>query len=279
MSNMKTKKFIATSIYEYLSFNKIVYKKSTNDDRTTITAFIDDEKVGSLYMEVIFDAYEYEFEDVLDEDTFNDLYPDSEIVKIEHIEVNDNYKNYGIGTELMKRGMALMKKNGYKQFYLNASPMGNNGLDTKNLVEFYKKFGFTEILNQGHNVLMGINFDKPIIENMRSKSKDICNNVLCFSRMLAKKKYTKKNGEFKVRVLIKGDGDEAERTFDIDVPVLSGLKNDYETSKEYKSAMEDYKDYETSVMGCNLYGDESEYREIFFSDIEAVLFDLNKGLK
>ncbi len=102
-------------------------------------------------MEILFDAYQYEFDDVFDEDTFEELYPNSEIVKIEHIEIDDNYKNSGIGSE-------LMKKNGYNQFYLNASPMGIKGLGTMDLVDFYKKFGFKELLNQGHNVLMGVVF-------------------------------------------------------------------------------------------------------------------------
>lgn len=138
--------------------NNITFKKSVDEDRTTITAYINNNKVGSLSMEILFDAYQYEFEDVFDEDTFNEMYPDSEIVKIEHIEVDDNYKNSGVGSELMKRGMELMKKNGYNQFYLNASPMGFNGLGTMDLVDFYKKFGFKELLNQGHNVLMGVVF-------------------------------------------------------------------------------------------------------------------------
>ncbi len=140
------------------NFNDIMYKKSVDEDRTTITVYINNKKVGLLSMEVLFDAYEYEFDDVFDEDTFNELYPDSSIVKIEHIEVDDNYKNSGIGSELMKRGMELMRKNGYNQFYLNASPMGFKGLETVDLVNFYKKFGFKELLNQGHNVLMGVLF-------------------------------------------------------------------------------------------------------------------------
>ena len=153
---MKLRKFIATTIKEYLNenVNNITFKKSVDEDRTTITAYINNNKVGSLSMEVLFDAYQYEF----DEDTFNEMYPDTEIVKIEHIEVDDNYKNLGIGSELMKRGMQLMKKNGYNQFYLNASPIGFKGLGTMDLVDFYKKFGFKELLNQGHNVLMGVVF-------------------------------------------------------------------------------------------------------------------------
>jgi len=157
---MELRKFIATTIREYLNenINNITYKKSVDEDRTTITAFIDNKKVGSLSMEILFDAYQYEFDDVFDEDTFDELYPDIEIVKIEHIEIDDNYKNSGIGSELMERGMKLMKVNGYNQFYLNASPMGFNGLGTMDLVDFYKKFGFKELLNQGHNVLMAVVF-------------------------------------------------------------------------------------------------------------------------
>lgn len=138
------------------NLNNITFKKSADEDRTTITAYINNNKVGSLSMEILFDAYQYEFEDVFDEDTFDELYPDSEIVKIEHIEIDDNYKNSGIGSQLMSRGMELMKNNGYNQFYLNASPMGFKGLGTMDLVDFYKKFGFKELLNQGHNVLMGM---------------------------------------------------------------------------------------------------------------------------
>jgi GNAT superfamily N-acetyltransferase len=158
---MGFKKFVATTIEEYLNekLNDIIYyKKTVDEDRTTITAYVNNKKVGLLSMEILFDAYRYEFEDVFDEYSFSELYPDSEIVKIEHIEVNDDYKNSGIGSQLMKRGMELMKKNGYNQFYLNASPMGFKGLNTMDLVDFYKKFGFKELINQGHNVLMGVVF-------------------------------------------------------------------------------------------------------------------------
>jgi len=147
------KQFIDTIIKEYLNedVNNITYKKSVDEDRTIITAYINNKYVGSLSMELLFGGYTYEFEDVFDEDTFNKLYPDNEIIKIEHIEIDDNYKNSGVGSE-------LMKKNGYNQFYLNASPMGFKGLSIIDLVNFYKRFGFKELLNQRNNVLMGVVF-------------------------------------------------------------------------------------------------------------------------
>lgn len=277
---MKLIQILETIINGYFneqeSINKIIYKKSVDEDRITITAYINNNKVGSLTMEILFDAYQYEFEDVFDEDSFNEIYPDSDIVKIQHIEVDDNYKNSGIGSELMNRGMELMKKNGYKQFYLNASPMGFKGLGTMDLVDFYKKFQFKELINQGHNVLMGVNFNKSINETMKNKSKEVCNNFLCFRKMLAKHNFITKNGEFKVRVLVKGDGNELERTFDIELPSSMFSRQEFETSKEYKSEIKFVKDYETSVVGWNLYGEESEMREIFYSDIIEVIQDLNR---
>ena len=144
-------------IVECLNENedKVVYKKRTDEDRTTITAYIGGEEVGSIGMEILFDSYSYEFEDIFDEDEFNELYTDR-IVKIEDVRVNDNNKGMGIGSELMKRGMRLMQSQGYKEYFLNASPMGYSGLDLSDLVDFYKKFGFKELSHQGNNVNMGI---------------------------------------------------------------------------------------------------------------------------
>jgi GNAT superfamily N-acetyltransferase len=153
--------FIKNTIQKQLNenvLNTVKYKKSVDDNTTHINAYINNEKIGSLTMEILYDSYNYEFDDVFDEEEFEDLFPESEIVKIEYLNVEDKYKNSGVGSELMKRGMILMRKNGYTQFYLNASPMGMSGLNTNELVNFYKKFGFKEILNQGHNVLMSVTY-------------------------------------------------------------------------------------------------------------------------
>lgn len=151
------KQFIKTTLKEYLNENlttDIKFKKSVDEDRTTLTAYIGGIKVGSLIMEILFEPYQYEFYDIIDEDTFYELYPESEIVKIEHIKVDEEYRNSGVASKLMKRGIRLMKENGLKQFYLNASPIGSKGLNKKELLQFYKKFGFKKLLDQGNNVLM-----------------------------------------------------------------------------------------------------------------------------
>jgi ribosomal protein S18 acetylase RimI-like enzyme len=153
---MKLKTIVESIVKEYLS--EIKYKKVADEDRTTINAYLDGNKIGSISMEILFGGYNYEFDDVFDEDDFYEIFPEDEIVKIEHIEVDDYYKNSGIGSELMKKGIKLMRNKGYDQFYLNASPMGFSGLKINDLVNFYKKFGFKELKNQGHNVLMGVVF-------------------------------------------------------------------------------------------------------------------------
>jgi GNAT superfamily N-acetyltransferase len=146
----------------FTSFDKfnenisVNYKTSTNEDRTTITAILNNAKIASVTSEVLFNSYEYEFNDVFSEEQFNEIFPDDDIIKIEHIEVFDEYKNKGIASELMKRIMNLMKKRGYTQFYLNACPLGYSGLELNDLVKFYEKFGFKILLNQGNNTLMGI---------------------------------------------------------------------------------------------------------------------------
>jgi len=138
--------------------NQLKFKLSNDEDRTTITAYNINNKIGSVSSDILFNSYQYEFDDVFSEEEFDKIYPKDNIIKIEYIEIDDNLKNQGIATKLMGLIMNTMKKRGYTQFYLNASPMGFTGLGLNDLIEFYKKFGFKELKYQGNNVLMGVNF-------------------------------------------------------------------------------------------------------------------------
>ena len=140
-------KILGNKYYKYL--------ERVDEDRYTVKALYSDREVGEVVMEVLF-GYNFEFEDIFDEDSFYELFSDLDIVKIEHIEVEDFKKGLGVGTSLMEEAMRIMEGKGYKQFYLNASPMGFTGLDKIGLVNFYKKFGFKVLLDQGGNVIMGI---------------------------------------------------------------------------------------------------------------------------
>lgn len=104
-------------------------------------------------------------------------------------------------------------------------------------------------------------------------SKSVCTNILCFGRMLKRKGFVSINNIFRVRVLIKGDGNELERTFDIEVEDVTGLSKQDKGFRGY-----DWDSDEVSVMGWNFYSEESESREIFYSQIEDIIQDMNVGL-
>lgn len=138
-------------------FNNIQIVEQKHEDGVKLIAKMNEEEVGYLNIEILMDPYSYEFSDTFDEDEFYELYPDDVIVKLSYMEVK--IKNMGIGTKLMEYAMDLMKKE-YNQFYLNASPMGFDGLNIHDLVDFYSKFGFETLLDQGHNVQMMAVFQK-----------------------------------------------------------------------------------------------------------------------
>lgn len=152
------------------SFNEsketIEYKyKHDGEDKHEVEAYYNDKKIGGVVAEVLFDSHLYEFGDDFQEDEIYNIFPDNIIIKIEYMDVEDNYKGSGVGKELMKRIMLEMKKEGYVQFYLNASPMGFSGLPLSALVKFYEKFGFKILRDQGNNVLMYNNINQYIKEN------------------------------------------------------------------------------------------------------------------
>jgi GNAT superfamily N-acetyltransferase/acetolactate synthase small subunit len=101
----------------------------------------------------------YEFVDDIGGDALEDLGLEEEdlIGKIEHIEVNNQYKGKGYGRLLMKKAIEVAKDKGLMPLYLNASPMGYEGLDIYNLTSFYESFGFKVFLEQGNNNLMILN--------------------------------------------------------------------------------------------------------------------------
>lgn len=140
-------------IKRFGELNNIKYKVVYDEDRYEINAYVDDKEIGNIVCEVIFNI-DYELGDDFTNDEIDEMFPEQTVVKIEHISIEDEYKGVGIAKKLMKKMLYLMKKNGFNQFYLNASPMGFGGLRTNSLVEFYKKFDFKVLLDQGHNVLM-----------------------------------------------------------------------------------------------------------------------------
>ncbi len=140
------------------------------DDELSYEAVYEGEVIGKVLMDVIYNLEEY-FEGDFSEEDVESLFQDDKVFIIEWLEVPDDYyKGAGVGRALMNKAIEFAKKKGYNQIYLNASPVGNQGLNTKDLTRWYGTFGFKPILDQGHNVQMllnmGINENKSIIKNM-----------------------------------------------------------------------------------------------------------------
>lgn len=130
-------------------YKKAQFSYDYDEDRITISS-----PYGSI---VITETYpEYEFvEDLTPEELENiNIDEGDPIVKIEHIEVNPKYRGQGYGKELMKKALEEAKKRNANIIYLNASPMGFDGLPLNALTKFYENFGFTVFKEQGGNNLM-----------------------------------------------------------------------------------------------------------------------------
>lgn len=99
---------------------------------------------------LIGECFGYDFlEDYCDE--FNDY---SFFIEIQDIKVNDEKRNKGYGTQMMKETIKFIyKKFGKIDIYLNASKTEPKSMSNKKLSEWYSNFGFKEILDEG-NILM-----------------------------------------------------------------------------------------------------------------------------
>jgi GNAT superfamily N-acetyltransferase len=147
--------------------------KFTNDNMGTeyrIDAILEDEIIGSVLMDVIYDVEDY-FADDFTEEEIEHMFQSNEIFLIEWLEVPDDYyKGAGVGRALMNKAIQTAKELEYSQIYLNASPIGTHGLNLTNLVKWYESFGFKTILNQGDNALMlmsiGVNTKESIMERL-----------------------------------------------------------------------------------------------------------------
>jgi ribosomal protein S18 acetylase RimI-like enzyme len=129
-----------TKLYEEM-MKGLHFHHDENDERMDITLMDNEEIIGSVTVIHVMQGY-MEFEDVMDEDTYYNLFGDDDFYQIEHLEVKPEYTGGGYGQLLMQKAIDFVKGREGRSIYLNASPMSHKGLDLDNLVAFYKKFGF-----------------------------------------------------------------------------------------------------------------------------------------
>lgn len=130
-----------TNLYNEAIKNPVTFTTFDDDGRITISAMVGRTNVGYIIVEQIMGGY-WVFEDDITEDEYIEIFPDDSFLKIEHLLVFDDYKNGGYGKQLVSQVINYAKEVGENIIYLNASPMGNSGLNITNLVNFYKSLGF-----------------------------------------------------------------------------------------------------------------------------------------
>ncbi len=84
---------------------------------------------------------------VVDEDRYNEIFPDDEYVKIEHLKIEEHYAQKGFGRILMEEAIKEIKETKFNRIYINASPMGSR-IPLDSLIDFYESLGFKILFNK-----------------------------------------------------------------------------------------------------------------------------------
>lgn len=148
---------------DILDNTKFKYKR--DDDKLVINAVWDGQIIGFVVLESMYaDGYWY-FEGDIPEEQYNKIFPEDRYMLISHLEISQKmFRGEGVAKELMVRAVAKAKQMGFNRVALNASPMGDSGLQLNDLVRFYKSVGFQSFLDQGNNHLMFLATDKNLNE-------------------------------------------------------------------------------------------------------------------
>lgn len=150
-------KLVQILLKEYLN-DVIEYSITSDGNGTEINALANGEGIGYALVSFLSDkeAFNLDFKQDLDWKEFKKLYGDQKIMAINVLRVEGEHQNYGVGKGLVKKALELANEAGVRQVYLNAAPMGPNGLRNSELIEFYKKLGFIELMKKGNGTIMGM---------------------------------------------------------------------------------------------------------------------------
>jgi GNAT superfamily N-acetyltransferase len=113
-----------------------------DDDKLNFLLYEDGCVCGSVEIEVLYESYDYEFMNILSELEFAKEFRDEPIVKISRIEVEPMHRGKGIATYLLSEVFKRLRLAGFTQWFLNASPLDENGPNLIQLESFYNKYGF-----------------------------------------------------------------------------------------------------------------------------------------
>ena len=135
-----------------------------DEDNVSIEAHYNGKLIATLSMVQVMDGH-WKFEPEISDVEYMKLFPEDKFMEIDHLRVWDKtVRGEGIAKKLMQLGLKKGQELGYDTFYLNASPMGSDGLNHADLVGFYKSFGFETFLPQRNNSLMILHLNQPLTE-------------------------------------------------------------------------------------------------------------------
>jgi GNAT superfamily N-acetyltransferase/predicted nucleotidyltransferase len=150
---------------ENISINNVKFKTEKTEDGFEINAFLDNHEIGSMVIDATFNGF-WVFDGDLTEEEYEEVFPDDEFMQFTHLSIPDeSMRGLGIAKKLMQLAIEKTKQFGLNTIYLNASPMGNKGLNLPDLIGFYESFGFQVFKHQGGNALMVLYLQKSINEN------------------------------------------------------------------------------------------------------------------
>lgn len=110
--------------------------------------------VGYIEFDEIFDGC-YWFNDVLDREEYDLLFPDNKFVLLETLYIDSNLRGNGLGNMMMRYFNKFDKKffPDFDKFVLNAYPM-EESIPLEALTGFYSKCGFRELIHGDNNCIM-----------------------------------------------------------------------------------------------------------------------------
>ena len=121
-----------------INFENLKYTLSINDEYNVLSLLVDNDVVGYIEFEYMYDNYEF-FQNNYNETEYNSLFPDNKLVYVENVYIEKEYRNYGFATSMMKK---LFEVNGYKHILLNAKSNKESDIAQDKLVKWYNKLGF-----------------------------------------------------------------------------------------------------------------------------------------
>lgn len=155
--------------------DELIFKLDENEDYTIINLLKNNKEIGKLTLEVrtIDDFIENEINNVIDTqeereleseeietllEASNDVSKTDKIFYIESLKIDKEYRKNGYRTKLMNYSLNYMKEKSLNQnnsSYINACPSyDGNKISLNDLVSFYEKFGFKQMLNYGNTCTM-----------------------------------------------------------------------------------------------------------------------------